>query len=45
MNRICISFPVEDKGIKNALKEGFFEFQLTDIFGNTYLSKGNFPIE
>jgi hypothetical protein len=45
MRQIDITFPVEDKDTKNALKEVFFEFQLTDIFGNKYLSKGNFPIK
>ncbi|MEI8226507.1 MAG: toll/interleukin-1 receptor domain-containing protein [Bacteroidota bacterium] len=45
MKQIDISFPVEDKDAPNALKEGFFELQLTDIYGNKYSSKGDFPIK
>ncbi len=44
MKKIDILFPVDDKDVNSAVNHGVFEFQLTDIYGNKYISKGNFPI-
>ena len=42
MKKIDILFPVDDKDVNSAVNHGVFEFQLTDIYGNKYISNTDF---